>query len=284
MGLLLRLSWIIQATAVVGWADIVKQKLHLWSVNAVKMLPNVLAALVVWMAFYLAARMFRRFGHPLTRRLSRSQAIAGLYFDLLYVAIIVLGLYVGLNVLRLDKIAVSLLAGAGILGLTLAFAFQDLTSNFISGVCIDFNKPFGIGDVIETNGITGTVEDIGLRTTTLRTLEGTLQIMPNKTIFQNTLINHSRTRVRAVSVAFEMAISDSMDGIARALVSEVAQVQGLDVTKTPECVFTDIAANNVKVCVFFWVVHPSEQQLMRIRHQVILAVLKAFRDQGVKRL
>lgn len=281
--LLFRFNWIVQATAL-AWTDVIHQKLHGWAVGCLKMLPNLLLAIALWLAFFFLARLFRRFGEPVTRRLTHSRAVGGLFFDLVYIAILVAGLYVGLNVLKLDKIAVSLLAGAGIAGLTLAFAFQDLTSNFISGVYIDFNKPFDIGDTIETTGITGEVEDIGLRSTTIRTPEGTHLMMPNRTIFQNNLINHSRTVARAVKIDFEMTITDSMEGVAELLARAVSRVEGVDVSRSPECFFTDIDAHNLKVSVIFWIDRPAQKTLVRVRHLVILTVLKAFRDHGLKRL
>ena len=284
MLLLIYFRWELVASEAVTWTNVIHEKLYGWWIGLLRMLPNVMLALLFWLAFFVVARLFRRFGNPVTRRLSRSKAIAGLFFDLIYIAILIAGLYVGLNILKLDKIAVSLLAGAGIVGLTLAFAFQDLTSNFISGVYIDFNKPFDIGDIIETNGITGAVEDIGLRSTVLKTMEGTHLMMPNRTIFQNTLINHSRSVARQVKIDFEMTIQDSMDRVGQLIIAAIRQVAGVDPDRPPEFFFTDIDANNVKVSVLFWIASPHPAELMKIRHQAILAVIKAFADHGIKRL
>lgn len=267
-----------------SWTDIIGQKLEGWWLSSIRMLPNLLLAIVFWAFFFLVAKLFKRFGYPLAQRFSKSRAIGGLISELIYICIIVFGLYVGLDVLKLNKIAVSLLAGAGIVGLTLAFAFQDLTSNFISGVYIDFNKPFDIGDIIETNGIVGTVEEIGLRSTALKTNEGTYLMMPNKNIFQNTLINHSRTAIRQVKVDFEMTIQEAAATIAPLVAEAVSQVRGVDHAYPPQCYYTDIDGGNLKMSVFFWVRSPVPAERIKTRHQVIMAVLKAFQDHGIKRL
>lgn len=268
----------------INWSDVIRQKLDSWWIDSFRMVPNVMLAILFWLAFYIIARLFRRFGTQVTRRFSKSKAVGGLVSDLIYIALIVAGFYVALNILKLDKIAVSLLAGAGIIGLTLAFAFQDLTSNFISGVYIDFNKPFDIGDVIETNGVVGEVEDIGLRSTILMTMEGTHLMIPNKAVFQSILINHSRTRTRLVRIDFEMTISDAMEKIGALLTEAVRQVPGVDRSSAPEFFFTDIDANNLKISVLFRVVSPSQAELMKIKHLAILVVLKTFSDNGIKRL
>ena len=79
------------------------------------------------------------------------------------------GVFVALGVVGLDKTVTSLLAGAGIIGLALAFAFQDLAANFLSGVAISVRHPFRIADIIETNDFLGTVKAINLRSTELLT-------------------------------------------------------------------------------------------------------------------
>lgn len=284
MAVCYHLAWIVAQAGTSFWAGAIHRKLQAWGVTAIKMVPNLLLALLCWLLFFMLARLFRRFGYRIVHRFSKSKAVGGLFFDLIYVAILLAGLYVGLNVLSLDKIAVSLLAGAGIVGLTLAFAFQDLTANFISGVYIDFNKPFGIGDVIETNGLTGEVLDIGLRSTVLRSPEGTHLQIPNKNVFQTTLINHSRTGARRLQLDFEMLIGEQMHSVPGRLTDAVRAVPGVDGARPVQCFFTDINAHNLKMSLFFWISGDRQAEMAQTRHGVILAVLDAFRHSGIKRL
>lgn len=74
-------------------------------------------------------------------------------------------MFVALSVLKLDRAVTSLLAGSGIIGLALAFAFQDIASNFIAGFIMAIKAPFSIGNRIRTNDITGTIQHINFRTT-----------------------------------------------------------------------------------------------------------------------
>ena len=87
----------------------------------------------------------------------------------IYVLILGIGLFAALSVLNLDGTVTSLLAGAGIIGLALGFAFQDIAANFISGVLLSTRHPFGIGDIIETNDFFGTVQKLNLRNTIILT-------------------------------------------------------------------------------------------------------------------
>lgn len=84
------------------------------------------------------------------------------------------------------------LGAAGILGVGLAFAFQDIAANFISGVFLAFSKPFKVGELITTNDLEGFVVEVKLRDTTIRTHQGHLISIPNRLLMQNPLINYTR--------------------------------------------------------------------------------------------
>ncbi len=98
--------------------------------------------------------------------------------------VIALGFLFALSIVNLDKTVTSILAGVGVIGLALGFAFQDIAANFISGLFMASNKPFQIGDIIEVEGITGKVTAIKLRTTEMKTFQGNDVIIPKIVIFR----------------------------------------------------------------------------------------------------
>ncbi len=84
-------------------------------------------------------------------------------------------------------------ASFGIMGLIIGIGAQAVISNFISGILIMFEKPFIIGDFVEITGLQGKVEDISLRSTSIKTFDGRIIIVPNSTFTSNAVINYSRT-------------------------------------------------------------------------------------------
>lgn len=92
-----------------------------------------------------------------------------------------------------------ILAGMGIGGLAMALAAQDSISGIFASVVIFLDKPFMIGDFVEINGITGTVEEIGIRSTRIRTVEKTLVTLPNKGIMDSNINNYSKRPMRRTS-------------------------------------------------------------------------------------
>src|SRR3954463_7951342 len=187
------------------WIDLIKQKLTAWLVGFVKLLPNLVVAILVFVFFFFVAKFLRRGVNRLLVKISGKPSISGLFSSIFYIIILFIGLFVSLQLLHLDKTISSLLAGAGIIGLALGFAFQDLTANFISGVFIIFRKPFDVGNIIDTNGFTGIVEEIQLRSTTIRTFQGLHIMLPNKEIFQKPITNYSLSGKRRIDVVLTLS-------------------------------------------------------------------------------
>ncbi len=86
----------------------------------------------------------------------------------------IMGIIIGMDNLGIDITA--MIAGLGIGGLALALAAQDMVKNIFGGIMIFLDKPFKIGERIQIDGFDGTVEEVGLRSTRVRTLEGRLLI------------------------------------------------------------------------------------------------------------
>ena len=99
----------------------------------------------------------------------------------------VLGIIIGLDNIGFDITA--MIAGLGIGGLALALAAQDSVKNIFAGVMIFLDKPFRLNDRIQINGHDGSVEEVGLRSTRIRTLEGRIVTIPNCTFTDNSVIN-----------------------------------------------------------------------------------------------
>ena len=113
----------------------------------------------------------------------------------------------------------SLLAAAGIGGIVIGIGAQSLISDIVNGFFFLFEDQFSVGDMIDAGGITGTVESIGLRTTTVRAFTGEVSVIPNGSI--RTLTNYSRTNSLAI-VDIPVALSADADA-AMALMRQEAE-------------------------------------------------------------
>lgn len=100
-----------------------------------------------------------------------------------------------------------LLTGIGVGGLAVSLAAQDAVSNLISGFIIIFDKPFIVGDLIQTPSFVGTVENVTMRSTKVRTLEDSVVTIPNSTLTDSAIINLSRMNKRRIELELGLLYS-----------------------------------------------------------------------------
>lgn len=113
--------------------NLVYTKLESWIDTAIQMLPNLVAALLVLIVFYVIGKIVRKTVSRLLHKTTDNKTIIDLLETMVGILIIGIGVFIALGILNLDGTVNKLLAGAGIIGLALGFAFQNIASNFISG-------------------------------------------------------------------------------------------------------------------------------------------------------
>jgi small-conductance mechanosensitive channel len=152
---------------------------EIWT-RAVLFMPRLGISIVIFVVFWIAARVNRgivqRFGQ--TKRLSPD--IVLLLEQITEVALLLFGLVTALGTLGVDMGA--MIASLGLVGFALGFALRDLLSNFLSGLLILIYKPFIRGDHINVTGNEGKVVEINLRYTVLQTDDKRI-LIPNATLF-----------------------------------------------------------------------------------------------------
>jgi small-conductance mechanosensitive channel len=111
---------------------------------------------------------------------------------LIYAAIIVVGVMLALSQFSaVKRVATGVLASSAVLGIIVGFAARQTLANAIAGILLAITQPIRIGDLITFEGTTGTVEDIRLTYTYVRTDDGTRVVIPNERLAQNTVHNHT---------------------------------------------------------------------------------------------
>src|SRR5688572_26397903 len=129
-----------------NWTGIVFNKLTHWGVALIAMLPNIVLAAVVLVAFIFISKFIKNISYKILLKFSEKESISRLFSAVASLLVMIIGLFIALKILNLNQAVSTLLAGAGIIGLALGFAFQDLTANFISGIFMIFKRPFEVGE------------------------------------------------------------------------------------------------------------------------------------------
>ncbi len=166
------------------------------------------------------------------------------YIGFAFVGIIALG-QVGLNL-------GAILGAAGVAGIAIGFAAQTSLSNIISGFFLIGERPFELGDVIEVDGISGTVDTIGLLSLTLRTFDNRSVRIPNETLVKTNVTNITRHPIRRFNLDIGVAYDENIGHVLSVLqdVSE-QNVQCLDEPK-PLIVFTGFGDSSLNFMLGAW--------------------------------
>ena len=146
----------------------------------------------------------------------------------------VLGIIIGLDNIGFDITA--MIAGLGIGGLALALAAQDSVKNIFAGIMIFLDKPFRIKDRIQVDGFDGTVEEVGLRSTRLRTLEGRIVTIPNSRFTDNSVTNV--TSQPTLKVKLNLGLTYDTDEVQMQKAIDILE----DIVKDQEAITDDYAA------------------------------------------
>ncbi|MBT8451098.1 MAG: mechanosensitive ion channel [Deltaproteobacteria bacterium] len=253
-------------------------KLSRWAESVAEMLPNTIVALLVLVLFWFAARVASGASTRALKRFNTHQAARDLIAGITQLGVLLAGVVVALSVMNLDKALASILAGAGIVGLAIGFAFQDLAGNLISGVGLAIHQrwPFKIGDIVETNDVFGVVEKIHLRTSIIRTLDGKTAIIPNKGIYQNKVLNHSASGTRRIDLECGVSYGDDLEKVHRVVSETLDGIEGRDSSSDVEVFFTGFGSSSISLVGRFWVDYVKHRDFLDAQSRAVVAVKKAF--------
>ena len=171
-----------------------------------------MTAVVIGSLFLLLiiARFIRAMAKRGLRRISNlSHLMQDFLAKVVYWLVFVIGLMVVLSLFGVN--ITPLFAVVGGASFILAFAMQDTLGNLASGLMIMINKPFDVGDLVDTNGVLGVVEAVSIVSTTVRTLDNQVVILPNSTVWGSIITNVTVSPTRRVDMVFGIGYSDDIE-------------------------------------------------------------------------
>jgi small conductance mechanosensitive channel len=178
--------------------------------------------------------------------------------------------------LGLDKTLTSLLAGAGIIGLALGLAFQDMGANLLSGIYMSIERPFRTGHLIKSNDYFGMVERISLRQTEILTPEGQLVLIPNKKIFENPIVNFSTFGRRRVDIPIGVSYSEDLEHVRQIAIVALRELPSRDPSREVELYYEGFGESAINLVVRFWISFNRQPDFLQARSEAIEALKRAF--------
>lgn len=256
--------------------QLISQKLVTWVHDLIKLLPNIiLSAVVLVLGFYIA-KLVRKAAKKLVSRISKHASLNNLLISIVYITFIGLTIFTVLSILHLDTAVTSVLAGAGILGLALAFAFQDIAANFISGIFISFRSPIHVGDIVKIKDYMGKVEDINLRDTVILTFQGQMVIIPNKDVFQNPIENYTMLGKRRMDLNVGISYGDDLEKVSHITLEAVKGIKGLSADDEITMFYTEFGDSSINYVIRLWLATTEQINFLDVKSQAIMRIKKAY--------
>lgn len=252
-----------------------------WLHAAVRMLPNIVVAAIVLFGFMFVAKIARRFLTHFLERVSQNRGVNGILATTVYYVLVAAGVFAALGILHLEKTVTSLLAGAGIAGIALGFAFQDIASNFISGILIAFTRPFSVGDIVRVDAFEGTITRVDIRTTSLETADGLQIIIPNKDMFTKTIVNYTTTPIRRAEVKVGVSYGEDLTKVKNLALACLDTIPYRDESKPIEVSFSDFGDSSINLKVGIWIHYPGDGNLRKTIDEAIVRIKVAFDKEGI---
>ena len=183
-----------------------------------------------------------------------------------------------------DQPITSILAGIGIGGLALGLAAQDTIRNFFGSLMIFADKPFNVGELINLDGKLGSIVEVGVRTTKVKTLDGHMLTIPNGNLANMTIHNIGKReyirRVFDVTITYDTPPEKVNLGI-EILKEILDNHEGMNPDLPPRVYFDDLNADSLNLKCFYWFHPPDYWKYMDFTQHVNKEVFRRFNEEGI---
>ncbi len=230
-----------QMSTIVGWVSQFGLKL--------------IAAIVV---FFVGKWLARRISNLLKRGLERADTdptLVGFVGNITYFGLLTMVVIAAVGQLGVQT--TSFIAVLGAAGLAIGLALQGSLANFAAGVLMIIFRPFKSGDYIEAAGTAGSVEEVQLFTTTLKTPDNKTVIIPNAQVTAGTITNYSARDTRRLDMVFGVGYGDDLDKVRRVILEVLGDEERLLKDPEPLVAVLNLGESSVDFAVRPWVNSPD---------------------------
>ena len=250
-------------------------------ISFIDFFPRLLIGLFALVVVYMVGKGVASGVLQILKRSSFPSTYHSFFSKLIKGVALFLGVILFLNLIGYGTLAASLLAGGGLTAVMLGFAFKDIGENFLAGFFLVFSRPFNKNDVIETDGITGTVKEIQLRHTHIRTAEGCDVFVPSAQLFTKPLFNYTLDGLRRGSFTVGIDYSNDAEKAIEILLEITNTTTGvLDEPKSGVSV-SSLLPSYIELSITFWInAKDQEHGLAIVRSRLMNRIKNALRDHG----
>ncbi len=196
---------------------------------------------------------------------------------LVYYGIVIWAAIIALQQLNFDLSG--LLVAGGVVGVVVGFASQSVTSNLVSGVFLMFERPIKIGDNINVGGVSGSVEDIHILSTVVKTYDGIYVRMPNETVFTSNITNYVHNAARRFEYEIGIRYEDDANEAIRITKEVIATHPFALKSPAPSVFVNNFGDSSVNLTAYIWA---PARNWWDVRTDLLWKIKQALEENGIE--
>jgi small conductance mechanosensitive channel len=261
--------------------DKLVDKLSGWGEGFILKAPNFIIAILVFILFWQIGKYFSRFLKSVLLKRVAQESIKAIIARTSFIIVVLIGFFIALGILDLDKVLTSVLAGAGVIGLAIGLALQGTLNNTFSGIILSFLPNIKIGDWIETNNHAGRVVDINLRSVTILESDNNFVIIPNSKIIESPFKNFSGTTRSRIVVECGVGYESDLEFVKKVTTDAVAKLFEQIGNEQIELFYTEFGDSSINYVIRYWADVRDRRDIVKAQSAAIMAIKKAYNENDI---
>ena len=247
----------------------------------VERIPYFVAAIVVMIVFWLLSLLFKKVVRKILGNRSRHQNLVKVFQRVGGALIFFIGFMIAMVVAIPGFTPAKLIGALGIGSVAIGFAFKDIFQNLLSGILLLLSEPFRIGDQIVSGDYEGTVEDIKIRATTIKTYDGRQVVIPNSDLYTSALTVNTAYKQRRLQVAIGIGYEEDIEVAKAEIIKALNHSDTVSAKSQPSVIATGFGDSTIDLMVRWFIEDGTQANKVTSIHQVIVEIKKALDVAGI---
>lgn len=238
-------------------------------------LPSLFSAILVLIAAYFISQRLSRLVYKGVEHRTDDPTTAATFKRIVYTILFTFGILLAASIAIPGFSLDGVIATLGLSSIAIGFAFKDVFENFIAGMIILLSRPFSIGDVVRAQGVTGTVEEIGVRSISIRKFDGELVLVPAIKMFSDIVTVVTNRSLRRYEFVIGVSYDNNVANAIKLIREEIVKLESVADDPKPVVTADKFTAVTVDLKVLYW--SDTERfDLFTTRTQVMDAVKRTL--------
>lgn len=237
---------------------------------------RIIIAFIILSIGFLLSLLIRRIIYRVSVKFMPKD-IGSILSKLIYYILVIIVVISAFGILGVDL--TGFIIAGGILGIILGFALQSVTSNFVSGLFLFWERPLKIGDLVEIDGKIGRVVDISIMSTKIVGLDGVLIRIPNEKVFQAIINNPSKTIARRIDFLVGISYNSDAEKAYNVIKNIVLKHPFVLVYPEPEIFVEELGDSSINIRVRLWA---PTSEWYNVKRELLWKIKKALDQAGIE--